>query len=353
MRRLASVQHIRALVAVNTALLACAVSPAEARRRKPVVIQIYNGFGTPKAARVWGRVLEDKGLPAPRAKESWYRKLKRNFHALESDEIPEARLEIRVLGRKLPVKADREGLFEVRIKGPIREGRHPVTARFIADDDGKKRRFRVVSGKLLVWPAKPGVAVISDIDDTVLQTGVGSKLRMAKRVMTTNAHDLKTYAGAPALFRVWSARGYPLVFVSGSPVNLYPKLARFLALNRFPTAPLMLKDFGLADLTKQKAYKLGHIATVVRLLPGYRFILVGDDGEQDPEIYGEVVRRYRGRVAAVLIHKVAEKPRPAPKGQLHFDDYRQAAGALHRRRLLSAAELRRVGGTGAVQGAQR
>jgi phosphatidate phosphatase APP1 len=343
-RLVVSAQHIRALVAVNMAILVCAVSTAEARRRKPVVIQIYNGFGTPKAARVWGRVLEDKGLPAPKAKESWYSKLKRNYHALESDEIPEAQLEIRVLGRRQPVKADKEGLFEVKIKGPIREGKHPVTARFIADDDGKKRRFRVVGGKLLVWPAKPGVAVISDIDDTVLETGVGSKLRMAKRVMTTNARDLKTFTGAPALYRVWSARGYPLVFVSGSPVNLYLKLTRFLALKRFPRAPLMLKDFGFKDLTKQKAYKLAHIATAAQLLPGYRFILVGDDGEQDPEIYKEVERRYKGRVEVVLIHKVSKKPKPAPKGQLHFDDFRKVAAALHKRRLLSAAELKKVGG---------
>lgn len=318
------------------------MSTAEARRHRSAVIQIYHGFGTPGEACVWGRVLEDKGKRRPKPGDSWYRKVKGNYRALESDELPHAELEILVLDRKLRTRADKEGLFEVKVKGPVPEGTHEVNARFIADDDGKERKFRVEGGKLLVWPARPGVAVISDIDDTVLQTGVGSKVKMAIRVVSTSALDLKTFAGAPALYRVWARRGYPIVFVSGSPVNLYPKLTRFLEHTRFPIAPLMLKDFGLKDLTAQKKYKLAHIATVVRLLPGYRFILVGDDGEQDPEIYQEVKQRYKGRVELVLIHKVAKEPKPAPARQLRFGSYAEVAKQLHRLSKLTAAELKQV-----------
>lgn len=327
-------------MAVNLVAV-CAASPSHGRE-KPVVVQVYNGLGTPAGARVWGRVLEDKGLPPSSAKEGLYGKLKRNYHALESDEVPEAELEILTVGRKIRVRADKEGLFEARLKGPVPKGRHPVDAQVVKDGEGKKRRFRVEKGTLLVWPRKPGVAVISDIDDTVLETGVASKLKLARKVMTTNAHDLKTFAGAPALYGAWARRGYPLVFVSGSPVNLYPKLTRFLELKGFPAAPLLLKDFGLEDLTEQKAYKLKHIATVTKLLPGYRFILVGDDGEQDPEIYREVARRHADRVELVLIHKVASKPSRPPAGQLHFSDYRALARALHGRELLDDAELKRV-----------
>jgi len=332
-------------MAVNLLALTCVASPAHAEE-EPVVIQVYNGLGTTAGARVWGRVLEDEGAPPPRKGERWYRKLKRNYHALESDEIPDAELEVHVLGRKIRVKADKEGLFEARLKGPLTKGRHPVDVRLVSDGDGKKRRFRVEKGALLVWPRKPGVAVISDIDDTVLESGVASKLKLARKVMTTNAHDLKTFAGAPALYRVWAGRRYPVVFVSGSPVNLYPKLTRFFELRGFPAAPLLLKDFGREDLTEQKAYKLKHIATVARLLPGYRFILVGDDGEQDPEIYQEVQKLHPKRVELVLIHRVAEKPSKPPAGQLYFSDYRALARALHRRKLLDDAELKRVKGKG-------
>ena len=105
---------------------------------------------------------------------------------------------------------------------------------------------------------------------------------------------------------------------------------------------MLLKDFGLKDLTEQKAYKLKHIATVTKLLPGYRFILVGDDGEQDPEIYREVALLHPERVEQVLIHKVTDKPSRPPTGQVHFSDYKALARALHRRKLLDDAELKRV-----------
>ncbi len=70
----------------------------------PALIQIYNGVGTPVRACLWGRVLEDKGR-APKKRSSWYRKLKGNIKALESDEIPHAKLTVKVAGRKLKVDA--------------------------------------------------------------------------------------------------------------------------------------------------------------------------------------------------------------------------------------------------------
>jgi phosphatidate phosphatase APP1 len=311
----------------------------------PALVQIYNGLGTTKGARIWGRVIEDEGDKPSKRKERWYRKLKRNIKALESDEIPHARLELKVLGRKLRVKADEEGLFSARVKGPLPVGSHPVKAAL-----KEKRRYRVTAGRLLIWPARGArVAVISDIDDTVLQTGVGDKLRMARRVLSTNAHDLKTYEHAPALYRVWARRGHPIVFVSGSPVNLYPKLIRFLALQRFPAAPLLLKDFGGKHaLTEQVAYKLDQIERVLKLLPGYKLLLVGDSGESDPEIYAKVAQKHRDRVLAIMIHRLKGKQRAGrerlEKEQLYFKSYLELARALEKQKLLTGDELKKIEG---------
>jgi phosphatidate phosphatase APP1 len=312
----------------------------------PALVQIYNGLGTTKGARIWGRVIEDEGGEPSKRKERWYRKLKRNIKALESDEIPHARLELKVLGRKLRVKSDEEGLFSARVRGPLPAGSHPVEAAL-----KEKRPYRVSAGRLLIWPAKgTRVAVISDIDDTVLQTGVGNKLRMARRVLSTSAHDLRTYAHAPALYGIWAKRGYPLVFVSGSPQNLYPKLTRFLALKRFPAAPLLLKDFGGKHaLTEQVAYKLDHIERVLKLLPGYKLLLVGDSGESDPEIYAKVAQKHRGRVLAIMIHRLKGKQRAGreklEKKQLFFTSYLELARALEKRKLLTGEELKSIEGS--------
>ncbi len=319
----------------------------------PAVIVLYDGFGTVDGATLGGRVLEDQGLDRPRRNESWYRRVKRSVQLLESDEIPHAELELKVLGRRQRIKADKEGLFRLALKGPLPAGEHRVSARLLRT----KRRQRTIEGRLQVWPrarskgsAAP-VAVVSDIDDTVLESGVTNKKKLIWRLLTRNATQLKSYAGAPALYRALRARGYPIVFVSGSPVNLYPRLRHFFARQRFPRAPMLLKNLGLSKgsdkLFGQRAYKLRQIATVQRLLPGYRLLLIGDSGEKDPEIYAAVQRQAPERVVATLIHRVTDEKASSRRfaGQLLFARYAEAARELRRRRLIAApvsAPKRRV-----------
>jgi phosphatidate phosphatase APP1 len=328
-----------ALLLAAAALLA---APPAAARKRPVVVVIYNGFGTTAQARLWGRVLEDRGLDQPRPDESTARKLKRSFTELESDEVPDLPVTIKVLGKSHELKTDKEGLFVLHLAGPLPEGSHEVTAAT------GTRAFRVEPGRLLVVPRKPGTVVISDIDDTVLQTGVGNKARMLARVLLSNAHDLKTFDGAPQLYQAWARRGYPVVFVSGSPINLYSRLTQFLALRGFPPAALLLKNLGVRkgsdSLTDQVKYKLRRIREVRALLPGYRLILVGDTGEKDPEIYAEVRRGAPDDVVAIGMHRVSKTAPGAPRvaGQLLFDRYPELARALQERGLLEAAEARAV-----------
>ena len=319
------------------ALLALPATAAADTKRARIVI--YNGFGTTARAYLSGRVLEDKAYGKAKKKESWYRKMRRNISALESDEIPNVTLEIKVLGKKYVAKSDDEGVFRLGIKGPLKPGDHPITARLKG-----KRPFRTEPGRLLVWPKKPGVVVISDIDDTVLDTKVTSKLKMIKGVLLKNAQDLNTFKGAPSLFRVWAGRRYPVVFVSGSPINLYSRLQHFLSLTRFPAAPLMLKELGKDKLTEQKGYKLRQIKKVMDLLPGYQMILVGDSGEKDPEVYAEVKRRYPKRVKVVAIHRVTGESSRAARfaGQILFSKYRKLAKRLVKKGLITKTEYKKV-----------
>jgi phosphatidate phosphatase APP1 len=329
------------------AALTSVPAAADARDR-PVVIVIYTGFGTTARARLWGRALEDHGLTKPQGDEGRLRKLKRSWHELESDEVPDLPVTVQVLGKSHRLTTDKEGLFALELEGPLPAGSHPVSATTAA------RPARVEPGRLLVFPRAPGTAVVSDIDDTVLQTGVGNKAKMLGRVLFSNAHDLKTYVGAPQLYQAWARRGYPVVFVSGSPMNLYSPLAQFLHLRGFPPAPVLLKNLGVRkgsdSLTDQVAYKRRRIREVRELLPGYRLILVGDTGEKDPEIYRAVQREAPDAVVVIGIHRVSKVAATAPrlKGQLVFDRYADLARSLRQRELLSADEVRAVETGGAA-----
>jgi hypothetical protein len=103
----------------------------------------------------------------------------------------------------------------------------------------------------------------------------------------------------------------PIFYVSKSPWNLYDLLLEFLDIHGIPVEPLFLRDFGLHlafAAQEQQAYKLRKIVPLLDLYDPLPLILIGDSGEQDPEIYTEVVRLYPQRIRAIYIRNVSTEP---------------------------------------------
>jgi phosphatidate phosphatase APP1 len=92
--------------------------------------------------------------------------------------------------------------------------------------------------------------------------------------------------------------------VSGSPQNLYVRINAFLALNEMPPGPILLKNIGSDALTEQVAYKKRRIRALLGAFPKLRFLLVGDSGEHDPEIYAAIRKESPARVAGIIIRVV-------------------------------------------------
>jgi phosphatidate phosphatase APP1 len=101
-------------------------------------------------------------------------------------------------------------------------------------------------------------------------------------------------------------------YVSSSPWNLYDLLDDFLALRGFPAGPLFLRDWGIRSpeggLRDHHTHKLATIKRLLEVYPRLPFLLIGDSGQSDPEIYAEVVRSAPGRVRAVYIRDVSRTP---------------------------------------------
>lgn len=308
------------------AALSVLVVTQSAHAAEPIAVVVYHGIGTTAGAWLSGRTLQDEGLAPAKKSESSGAKAWRLLQSLESDEVEGVQLEIAVAGVKVRVKSDDEGLFDVHMPGPLPVGTHPVKVVV----EGHKR-WRALPGSLAVFPARAATIVISDFDDTVVATNVTSKIKMIKGLLTSNFHDLKPFIGAPALYRQLRRKGWPLAFVSGSPINLHLRLERFLRANRFPVAPLLLKRLGTKQtddaLFAHEGYKIKQIERLMRLLPGYRLVLFGDSGERDPEVYRAIVKRYPGRVDGVFIHNVTASAATDPRfaGQRLFSDYRKLA----------------------------
>lgn len=170
----------------------------------------------------------------------------------------------------------------------------------------KDRPADNVTGRIQLVPAQ-GLSVISDIDDTIKHSQVLDKSQL---VANTFVRPFSAVPGMAELYQGWARDGAAFHYVSSSPWQLYPFLRDFMSTAGFPFGSFHLKLFRLKDETvfNITASSLETKPPVIRTLfdhyPQRAFILVGDSGEHDAEIYGDIAREFPGRVRAIYIRHV-------------------------------------------------
>ncbi len=169
-----------------------------------------------------------------------------------------------------------------------------------------------------------GLSVISDIDDTIKITEVRDREAMLRN---TFLRPFRPAPGMAALYERWRTNDHAQFhYVSASPWQLYPALAEFRRTNGFPAGTfhlktLRVKDESFLDLFQSPIeYKLGVIEQLIAKFPQRRFILVGDSGEADPEVYGEVTRRHPQQIERILIRDVTGEDENAERHRVAFRD---------------------------------
>jgi phosphatidate phosphatase APP1 len=267
--------------------------------RDPLIVLPYLGYGTARKLTLCGRVLEDEGfLPAADADTRW-RNLMRFYKRLESDEVPGARLRATYLGAATETITDDEGYFRLEIapRGRLGPGAWQEVGLELLEPAGAAP----TAGRVLVPPRRARFGVISDIDDTIVASQVTHKLKMLLTVALTNARTRKPFAGVAAFYRALHAGVNPFFYVSKSPWNLYAPLVEYLEIQGLPLGPLMLRDFGFRP---DKEHKRKSIEEILTTYPALKFILIGDSGEEDPEIYADIVHHFPDRIRAIYIRSV-------------------------------------------------
>jgi phosphatidate phosphatase APP1 len=157
-----------------------------------------------------------------------------------------------------------------------------------------------------------GITVISDIDDTIKASQVRDTKVLLRR---TFLEPFKPVPGMAEVYRAWAERsGAQFCYVSASPWQLYLPLSEFVKSNGFPNGVFYLKKFRWKDESflslfgSPEQYKPAVIEPLLKRFPRRRFVLVGDAGERDPEIYADLARRYPQQVARILIRDVTGEP---------------------------------------------
>jgi phosphatidate phosphatase APP1 len=181
---------------------------------------------------------------------------------------------------------------------------------------------RVFVGRIQLVPPE-GLSVISDIDDTIKITQVRDR---KAALANTLIHEFRAVPGMAEFYRGLAERGAVFHYVSGSPWQLYRPLSEFRASAGFPEGSFHLKSVGFSDSSlldlvgSQEGYKTKAIEAILRTFPRRRFVLIGDSGEQDPEIYAALARRHAGQIAAIAIRNVTAEPADSPRWQTAFSE---------------------------------
>ena len=222
-------------------------------RKDPLEILAYYGYGNSTRAHVQGRVLEVRNVSVSTDSDSTFRNLLNTYRRAEADPIPFARVKVEYGNSVCNLTADDEGFFSGWIE---------LTKPLVGDDEWNKYKVSLVApvqpnvatidtaGEVLVPAKESRFGVISDIDDTVIQSRVSNFLQAARTVMLGNARTRLPFPGVAAFYRalrdgVTGDEKNPIYYVSSSPWNIFDVIAEFMAIQKIPRGPLLLRDWDI------------------------------------------------------------------------------------------------------------
>ena len=295
------------------------------------LILTYRKFGTPELIRIGGRVVEDRGVVSAAHTASTAENLWLTLKRYAAYEVPGAKIRIHFGAETHIVVTDAKGFFEVEIglsepvRLPAAESWLPVKVGLV-DAPGDAARPLQAEAFVLIPPASARFGVISDVDDTIVKTGATNFLKHWRTVVANSAEARVPFRGLAPFYRALQAgaggaEGNPIFYVSSSPWNLYDLFERFLVLHDIPLGPILLRHVGIGPGRwpggSHEKNKLAQIERILAAYPHLSFILVGDSGQHDAEIYSAATRLHPGRIAAIYIRDVTGDDRDlAAKGVL-------------------------------------
>lgn len=287
--------------------------------RGGMVVHPYRGYGSQREIFVMGRVFRQAALGRAIPRHGMLRDTADVARRIFRRGLANAQVEIRIGDNELCVSTDRDGYFDVHL--PI-SNTLPIDVSWHRADilvhraDQTTVRTHV---EVYVPPPEADLLVISDIDDTVMFTGVAEKLKMLYRLFVKKPHRRTAFPGVASLYQalhrgVSERAERPILYVSRGPWAIYEMLETFFQINRIPVGPILfLREWGISWRRpwprRAEEHKRELIDRMLTLYHDMPCILIGDSGQHDPEVYIEIVKAYPNRIKAIYIRRVDKDPK--------------------------------------------
>ncbi len=282
------------------------------------VVHPYRGYGSQHEVFLMGRVFRQTALGSIIPRHGMLRDLADVLRRIVRYGLPEVIVKVSLGDNVTSVTTDRDGYFDAHLPLvhplPGDSAWHHAELHVVLPGVEPVRSFTEV----YISPAETDLLVISDIDDTVMYTGVANKLRMLHRLFVKQAHQRMAFPGVAAFYQALheGAEGQarrPILYVSRGPWSIYEMLEEFFQLNRIPIGPILfLREWGISWRRpwprRAEDHKYDMIRHMLSMRDEWPCVLIGDSGQHDPEVYDRIVQEFPERVRAVYIRRVERKP---------------------------------------------
>lgn len=293
------------------------------KKSDPIQIDGYQSYGTSNHLYVIGRALEHEGVNL--RKSGFVNAFRNAYKQFASDELRHTKLRVTLPdNRVFYTTTDAEGYFKIneQVEDLGELANDLGWLQLIVEFDDVTKGVQIVSKnvfplEMLIPSKSASYGVISDIDDTILHTGVASllKWRVIVNTLFKNVGSRTSLEGVSEFYQKLhlgksGTDRNPIFYVSNSPWNLYNYLESFITNQQFPKGPILLRDFrGPFEKTPKpkEPHKQREIRNILDTYPDLKFVLIGDSGEQDVDIYLEVVKEYPEQIIAVYLRSVKHK----------------------------------------------
>lgn len=276
-------------------------------------VAAYRGYVSQGKAHIRIRVTEMPVVPDSTELVADPKVVRTNLRRFVALAFPGVKLRVILGDDQVDVETDRHGYATAHIAaGGMSPGWHEYHVVTIPEHPDEAPK--IVTGEVLLPSPTAPFAVVSDIDDTVLRTGLTEGFVAVRQTLLGSAATRRAIPGMPALYRGLAAGfgGKPepaFYYLSTGPWNLYDVLTEFFELRGFPKGVLHLTDWGPQEryvMRSGKEHKRLWLSRLFAAYPSTKFVLVGDSGQNDPYVYVEAAREHPKQVKAIVIIDVGE-----------------------------------------------
>jgi len=270
-------------------------------------ILIYHAYGNAHQILIQGRMEEKKTFSKAKEDDNWFQNIWRTVRQVKGDEIKNQTIFALIHGEKFETKGDDEGYFEFNIttQKALKMGYEKITLYIEGNSNAIEREVTTIG-------SEPLVGIVSDFDDTMIVSDVTNKIKLGYNTVFKNYKQRTVVPTMLEQFEKILAKNpkdapSTLFILSGSPQQLFFAVEDFLAFYHFPKHTLILKKAHgdhKDPLTDQFAYKTQKIERLIKLYPNMKWVMFGDSGEKDAEIYKFIKEKYSKKVISYHIRDV-------------------------------------------------